>query len=88
MKNIISILTTLYRFEAREDGAWWGIGSLMWGDTVTVKPFNGDLFEVTVHHWSYDQYGDCEVDTTTITVTHEAQVWGYIPPIALKGGRR
>ena len=55
-------------------GLWWGHGSLMWGDSIAVRPMGKDLYEVTTHHWFYDQYGDPVEDTEETQVLHGAQV--------------
>ena len=85
MKNLFDTLCSLYSFEVRGCGIFWGIGSLMWGDTVAIKAIAADLYEITTHHWRYNEWGEPVVDTTTTTVAHGGQVWGLIPTAALKG---
>lgn len=79
MKNSVFATLLNYRFEAsrRPNTIWWGIGSLVWGDTFHVTALGGDLYEVTHHHWFYDQYGDPVVDTTEKVVLHGAEAIGF-----------
>lgn len=76
-----------YGFESRGCGLFWGVGSLMWGDTVAIKAAGADLYEVTVSHWRYDEWGERLADTTTTAVVHGAQVWALLPEGALRGQR-
>ena len=62
-------------FETHSNGGlWWGHGSLMWGDTIKVREHGADLYEVTTHHWLYDEDGDPVKDEEKTEVLHGAQV--------------
>lgn len=76
-----------YGFQLRVCGLFWGVGSTMWGDTAAVKAVGPDLYEVTVSHWRYNEWGEPLVDITTTAVVHGAQVWSLLPAGALKGRR-
>ena len=78
MTTITAILST-YGFETRHDGSLvWGIGTLVWGHAATVKARGRDWYDVTVEHWSYDQYGDPLYDTTETRVLHGAQALAWV----------
>lgn len=77
--TIISILCA-YGFAAKADGsASWGFGTLMWGDTVEVRPMGGDRYAVTVRHWFYDQYGDPVRDSRETRTLYggQALAWAF-----------
>ena len=76
-----------YGFQPRGCGIFWGIGSLMWGWTVAIKAIGPDLYEVTVSHWQYNEWGECVTDEVTTAVAHGGRVWALLPERVLMGRR-
>lgn len=76
--TITATLTT-YGFQSRGTGLFWGVGSLVWGHTASVEALGGDLYEVTVAHWLYSQWGEALRDTRETRVLHggEALAWVF-----------
>lgn len=75
----ITSTLTVYGFATRRDGSlFWGVGSLVWGHTATVKALGSDLYEVTIHHWAYDCEGDPEEEVTTTRTLYGAQALAWI----------
>ena len=69
----------LYGFVVRADGSlFWGVGSLVWGHTATVKAVGYNRYEVTIHHWAYDCEGDPEEDTTITRTLYGAEALAWI----------
>ena len=77
MTTITATLVT-YGFEARPSCFFWGVGSLMWGHTASVKALGSDLYEVTIAHWAYDEWGDPIRDTRETRVLHGALALAWI----------
>jgi len=76
--TITSILST-YGFEDRAARTmFWGEGSLVWGHTLTVRAMGADLYEVTIAHWYYDQYGDPVRDTKETRILHGAAALEWV----------
>lgn len=78
MKNTINALTN-YGFEARPNYLFAGRGSwLVCGETLEVS-FHGDMVTIDHHKWSWDQYGECEYDRTTVVTCHLSRLWENLP---------
>lgn len=76
--TIIATLAT-YGFESRADGSlFWGIGSLVWGHTASVRPMGGDLYEVTIAHWLLNEWMEEVRDTRDTRVLHGAQALAWV----------
>ena len=75
--TITAALTT-YGFETRPSCLFWGVGSLVWGHTASVKALGHDLYEVTISHWAYDEWMDPIRDTTETRVLHGGQALGWV----------
>jgi hypothetical protein len=75
-----TIIATLaaYGFEARRADFFWGIGSLVWGHTASVKALGADLYEVTIAHWAYDPDGEPMMDTRETRVLHGALALAWV----------
>ena len=75
--TITATLAT-YGFEARPSCLFWGIGSLVWGHTASVRKLGADLYEVTISHWAYDPDGEPMADTRETRVLHGALALAWI----------
>lgn len=75
--TIVATLAT-YGFEARPSCFFWGIGSLVWGHTASVKVLGADLYEVIIAHWLYDCDGDPVMDTRETRVLHGALALAWV----------
>ena len=79
MKNSITVALSAYDFKTRPDGSmFWGIGSLVWGDSFDVTRVGADLYEVRVSHWLYNQYGDAVRDTAETRILRGAEALEWI----------
>lgn len=77
----VSIISTLclYGFVARADGSfYYGVGSLMWGHTASVRFLGGNRYEVSTHRWFYDENGDCVLDREETQVLFAGSVVGFL----------
>jgi hypothetical protein len=77
---MMAILAT-YGFEPTPFSAktlWWGVGTLVWGDTAEVKRVGKDLYEVKYHSWFYDSYGECLKDDRETVILHGALMLQYL----------
>lgn len=79
MKNSISSILSRYGFETKHNGSqWWGIGSLVWGYTATVRNLGSDMYEINYHNWQYDCDGECVFDKTMVSNMHGAKLLEFI----------
>ncbi len=78
MTNSIAATLTAYGFETRPLDMVWGVGSLVSGHLASVKKLGADLYEVTISHWSYDQWMDPITDTRETRVLHGALALAWI----------
>lgn len=79
MTTTITAILATYGFETRANGSqFWGVGSLVWGHTASVKALGSDLYEVTIAHWAYDEWMDPIHDTTETRVLHGGQALGWV----------
>lgn len=78
MTNTITTTLTTYGFETRPSCLFWGVGSLAWGHTAAVKALGGDLYEVTVAHWAYDDGMNPVTDTQETRVLHGGQALAWV----------
>ena len=72
--TIMATLAVNHFEPASRGGLWWGHGSLMWGDSIVVRPKGEDLYEVTTHHWYYNCDGDPVEDTEETQILHGGRV--------------
>lgn len=78
MSTTITATLAAYGFQTRPSCLFWGVGSLMWGHTASVKALGGDLYEVTIAHWAYDEWGDPLEDTREVRVLHGGQALQWV----------
>ena len=75
----IAAVLSLYGFGTRANCVqFWGVGSLVWGHTASVKALGGDLYEVTVAHWAHDEWMNPVRDTKETRVLHGAQALAWV----------
>ena len=75
----ITAILAAYGFETRANGTqFWGVGSLTWGHTATIKVAGTDLYEVTIKHWQCNEWMETVRDTAETRVLHGGQALGWI----------
>jgi hypothetical protein len=79
MSISIAATLSLYGFVARADGSfYYGIGSLVWGHTASVKFLGGNRYEVSTHVWFYNCDGDCVLDRSETQTLFAGSVVGFL----------
>lgn len=79
MTNYVTVALSAYGFKTRPDGSlFWGVGSLVWGDSFDVTRVGADLYEVRVCHWFYDPDGEPVQDVAETRVLRGAEALGWV----------
>lgn len=78
MKNTIVDILNMYGFKARAAEFVWGVGSLAWGHTISVKALGNDFYEITIKHWFCNPSMELVRDTNETKVLHGALALSWI----------
>ena len=72
--SIVKMLTSYGFVPTARHTLYWGIGSLVWGYVVEVRPLGGNRYEVQSREWFYSPDGDCLTDKDLTEVVYGGEV--------------